>query len=138
MEQTLALIKPDAFDQHCIGEVIRRIEAEGYAISGMKMTRLTREQAAAFYAEHDGKPFFETLVDFMTSGPLVALVLKGENVIPGWRNMMGATNFKEAKEGTIRRDFATAIERNVVHGSDAPESAAREIPFFFSRKELIH
>jgi nucleoside-diphosphate kinase len=137
MEQTLSIIKPDGVSQALIGEVIKRFEANGIRIAAMKMLQMTKKQARGFYAVHKERPFFESLTDFMTSGPVVAMVLEGENVIEKNRTLMGATNFKEAEEGTIRRDFATDIEKNVVHGSDSPETAAFEISYFFNQFEII-
>lgn len=137
MEQTLSIIKPDGVSQALIGEVIKRFETNGIRIAAMKMLQMTKKQAQGFYAVHKERPFFESLTDFMTSGPVVAMVLEGENVIEKNRKLMGATNFKEAEEGTIRRDFATDIEKNVVHGSDSPETAAFEISYFFNQFELV-
>jgi nucleoside-diphosphate kinase len=137
MEQTLSIIKPDGVSQALIGEVIKRFEANGIRIAAMKMLQMTKKQSRGFYAVHKERPFFESLTDFMTSGPVVAMVLEGENVIEKNRTLMGATNFKEAEEGTIRRDFATDIEKNVVHGSDSPETAAFEISYFFNQFEII-
>jgi nucleoside-diphosphate kinase len=137
MERTLSLIKPDGVKKHLIGEVIRRFEQHGITIVAMKMIHMTRKQAEGFYAVHTGKPFFGSLTEFMISGPIVALVLEGEDVIAKNRKLMGATNFKDAEEGTIRREFATTIEQNVVHGSDAPETAAFEINYFFNNLELV-
>lgn len=137
MEQTLSIIKPDGVNQGLIGEVIKRFEAKGIRIAAMKMLQMTKKQARGFYAVHRERPFFESLTDFMTSGPVVAMVLEGENVIEKNRTLMGATNYKEAEEGTIRRDFATDIEKNVVHGSDSPETAAFEISYFFNQFELV-
>jgi nucleoside-diphosphate kinase len=137
MERTLSIVKPDGVGKKVIGEVIRRFEAEGIDIVAMKMMHLTREQAQGFYAVHKERPFFASLTEFMTSGPIVVMVLEGENVIARNRKLMGATNFKNAEEGTIRRDFATDIEKNVVHGSDAPETAAFEIGYFFNALEIM-
>lgn len=136
MERTLSLIKPDGVSRKLVGEVIKRFEAEGIDIVAMKKIRLTPEQAKGFYAVHKERPFFGSLVEFMTSGPIIAMVLEGEDVIARNRKLMGATNFKEAEEGTIRRDFATDIEKNVVHGSDAPDTAAFEISYFFNAMEI--
>lgn len=136
MERTLSIIKPDGVGRGLIGEVVRRFETHGIRIVAMKMLRLSMDEARKFYAVHRERPFFESLTAFMTSGPVVAMVLEGENVIEKNRTLMGATNFKEAAEGTIRRDFATDIEKNVVHGSDSPETAAVEIKFFFSELEI--
>lgn len=136
MERTLSIIKPDGVARNLIGEVIKRFEGAGIRIAAMKMLKLTLEQARAFYAVHKERPFYESLTGFMSSGPIVVMVLEGENVIRTNRELMGATNFKEAAPNTIRYDFATDIEKNVVHGSDAPETAAVEIAFFFSSMEL--
>ncbi len=137
MQKTLAIIKPDGVARGLIGEVIKRIEESGLEISAMKMISMTKVQAQGFYAVHRDKPFFDSLTDFMSSGPAVVMVLKGENAIGKWREMMGATNYKEAADGTIRCDFATDIEKNVVHGSDAPETAAFEIGYFFNAFEQV-
>ncbi|MBN1830071.1 MAG: nucleoside-diphosphate kinase [Deltaproteobacteria bacterium] len=137
MERTLSIIKPDGVSKGLIGEVITRIQAAGLKIIAMKMIHLSKTQAEGFYSVHRDKPFFESLTHFMSSGPAVVMVLEGERAIARYRELMGATNFKEAKEGTIRREFATDIEKNVVHGSDAPETAAYEIGYFFNRLEVV-
>jgi len=137
LERTLAIIKPDAVARGLVGEIIRRIEAERFRIRGLKMVHLTKAQAEGFYAVHRGKPFFESLTTFMSSGPCVVLLLEGESAISRWREVMGATDPARAAEGTIRRQFGTTIERNVVHGSDAPETAAFEIAYFFNALEII-
>ncbi len=136
MQRTLSIIKPDGVAKNVIGDVIKRFETAGIKIAAMKMLQLTKNQARGFYAVHKERPFFESLTDFMTSGPIVVMVLEGEDVIAKNRKLMGATNFKEAKEGTIRREYATDIEKNVVHGSDAPETAAFEISYFFNNLEI--
>nr|WP_324292802.1 nucleoside-diphosphate kinase [uncultured Desulfobacter sp.] len=136
MERTLSIIKPDGVEKNVIGEVIKRFETNGIKIAAMKMIHLSKTQAQGFYAVHKERPFFDSLTDFMTSGPIVVMVLEGEDVIAKNRKLMGATNFKEAEEGTIRKDYATDIEKNVVHGSDAPETAAFEIGYFFNDLEL--
>jgi nucleoside-diphosphate kinase len=136
MEKTLSIIKPDGVSRGLIGEVIKRFEANGIRIAAMKMLQMNLKQAQGFYAVHRERPFFDSLTDFMTSGPVLAMVLEGENVIEKNRTLMGATNYKEAAEGTIRRDFATDIEKNVVHGSDSPETAAFEISYFFNQLEI--
>lgn len=136
MERTLSIIKPDGVAKNVIGEVIKRFETDGIKIAAMKMIQLTKTQAQGFYAVHKERPFFDSLTDFMTSGPIVVMVLEGEDVIARNRKLMGATNFEEAEEGTIRRDYATDIEKNVVHGSDAPETAAFEIGYFFNDLEI--
>ncbi len=137
MDRTLSIIKPDAVTRGLIGEIVKRFETNGFKIIAMKMLHMTKAQAEGFYAVHLGKPFFESLTDFMSSGPAVMMVLEGQDVIARYRDLMGATNYKEAKEGTIRREFATDIEKNVVHGSDAPETAAFEISYFFNSFEII-
>jgi nucleoside-diphosphate kinase len=136
MERTLSIIKPDGVARSLIGEVIRRFEKNDIKIVAMKMIHMNRPQAEGFYAVHKERPFFSSLTEFMTSGPCVVMVLESENVIAKNRELMGATNPKEAAEGTIRRDFATDIEKNVVHGSDAPETAAFEISYFFNQLEI--
>jgi nucleoside-diphosphate kinase len=137
MEKTLAIVKPDGVARGVIGEVIKRIEAKELKIAAMKLIRMTKAQAQGFYAVHKERPFFDSLTDFMTSGPVVVMILTGENAIVKWREMMGATNYEEAAEGTIRREFATNIEKNVVHGSDAPETAAFETSYFFNAFEQV-
>lgn len=136
MERTLSIVKPDGVQKNLIGEVVKRFESAGIRIAAMKMLHLSKEQAKGFYAVHKERPFFESLTDFMSSGPIVVMVLEGENVIRRNRDLMGATNYKEAAPGTIRADFATDIEKNVVHGSDAPETAATEIAYFFNALEI--
>jgi nucleoside-diphosphate kinase len=136
MEKTLSIIKPDGVSRGVMGEVVKRFENAGIKIAAMKMIRMTKRQAQGFYAVHKERPFFDSLTDFMCSGPAVVMVLTGENVISKNRELMGATNYKEAAEGTIRRDFATDIEKNVVHGSDSSESAAFEISYFFNQLEI--
>ena len=137
MERTLAIIKPDGVTRGIIGEVIKRLEDKNFKIIAMKMIHLSKKQAEGFYAVHLGKPFFESLTAFMSSGPAVVMVLEGEDIIARYRELMGATNFKEAAEGTIRKAFATDIEKNVVHGSDAPETAAFEMAYFFNNLEIV-
>lgn len=132
-ERTFAMIKPDGVKRNLIGDVVCRIEAKGFTIVGMKLMQISRELAERHYGEHKDKPFFETLVSFITSGPVVAMVLEGENAIAEWRKMMGATNPKDAALGTIRGDHATIIDENVVHGSDAPATAEREINIFLTK-----
>lgn len=136
MERTLSIIKPDGVKRNLIGEVVKRFEGAGIRIAAMKMVRLSLEQARAFYAVHRERPFYESLTEFMSSGPIVVIVLEADNVIRLNRDLMGATNYKEAADGTIRRDFATDIEKNIVHGSDGPETAASEIAFFFNSLEI--
>ena len=136
MERTLSIIKPDGVERGLKGEVVKRFEEAGIRIIAMKMIQLSKEQAKLFYAVHRERPFYESLTDFMSSGPVVVMVLEGENVIQRNRDLMGATNYKEAAPGTIRHDFATDIEKNVVHGSDGPQTAATEIAFFFNALEI--
>ena len=137
MERTLSIIKPDRVAKNIIGEVIKRFEAAGIKIAAMKILQLSKSQAQGFYAVHKERPFFNDLTDFMSSGPALVMILEGEDAISRWRDMMGATNYKEAADGTIRRDFATDIEKNVVHGSDAPETAAFETAYFFNAFERV-
>jgi nucleoside-diphosphate kinase len=137
MEQTLAIVKPDGVSRGLIGAVIQRIEERGLKIVAMKMLHMSRAQAQGFYAVHRERPFFNDLTAFMSSGPAVAMVLEAENAIARWRELMGATDYRKAAEGTIRREFASDIEKNVVHGSDAPETAAFEIGYFFNRFEIL-
>ena len=137
MEQTLSIIKPDGVARGLIGKVIQRIEGLGLKIVAMKMVHMTQVQAQGFYAVHRARPFFEGLTTFMSSGPAVVMVLQGENAIARWRELMGATDYRKAAEGTLRREFATDIEKNVVHGSDGPDTAAFEIGYFFNRFELV-
>ncbi|MBI4496211.1 MAG: nucleoside-diphosphate kinase [Deltaproteobacteria bacterium] len=136
MERTLSIIKPDGVAQGVIGEVIGRFERTGLKVVAMKMVHLTKEQAEGFYAVHRDKSFYASLTDFMSSGPCVVMILEGEKAISRNRELMGATNPKEAAAGTIRREFASTIERNVVHGSDGPETAAFETAYFFNRLEI--
>jgi nucleoside-diphosphate kinase len=136
-ERTFAMIKPDAVANRHVGKILALIEEDGFHVVGMKIRRIGRVEADAFYAVHRERPFFKGLVDFMTEGPVVVMVLQRENAIAKWRELMGATNPANAAEGTIRKRFAENIERNSVHGSDAPETAAIEIPFFFSISELL-
>jgi nucleoside-diphosphate kinase len=138
MERTLSIIKPDAVKRGLIGEVVKRLEQNQLNIVAMKMIHMTRDQAKGFYAVHQERPFFESLTDFMSSGPAVVMVLEGENAIARYRDLMGATNYEDAAEGTIRREFATDIEKNVVHGSDAPETAAFEMSYFFNSFEIVN
>ncbi len=135
-ERTFSIIKPDAVGKNVIGEIYSRFEAAGLRIVASRMEHLSEAKAKGFYAEHEGKGFFDDLVGFMTSGPVVLQVLEGEGAIALNRNLMGATNPKEADAGTIRADFAESIDANAVHGSDSPESAAREIAYFFSNEQI--
>ena len=131
MERTLSIIKPDGVEKNVIGEIYKRFEDSGLTIVEAKMLHLTRDQAEGFYAVHKERPFFNDLVDYMISGPVMVQVLEGKNAIDRNRELMGATNPAEADEGTIRKDFATSIEKNTVHGSDGPDTAKEEISFFF-------
>jgi len=135
LERTLTIIKPDAVAAGNSGHIIAHLESEGFKILAMKKITLTRAQAQAFYAVHSQRPFFDSLVDFMTSGPIIPMVLERDNAIVGLREVMGATNPEHAEEGTVRKLYATNIERNAIHGSDAPETAAVERAFFFSGLE---
>jgi nucleoside-diphosphate kinase len=137
MERTLSIIKPDGVARGLVGKVVHRIESLGLKIVAMKMVHLSHAHAQGFYAVHRNRPFFEGLTAFMSSGPAVVMVLQGENAIARWRDLMGATDYRKAAEGTLRREFATDIEKNVVHGSDAPETAAFEIGYFFNCFEIV-
>ena len=137
MERTFAIIKPDAVAAGQSGAILALIQKAGFRIAGMKQKRLSLIEAENFYGVHRERPFFKSLVTFMTEGPVVVLVLEAEDAIKKWRDTMGATNPANAAEGTIRKMFATSIERNCAHGSDAPETAAVEIPFFFAASELL-
>ncbi|MGZ3535522.1 MAG: nucleoside-diphosphate kinase [Thermodesulfobacteriota bacterium] len=137
MERTLSIVKPDGVQKHLIGEVIKRFEGAGLKVVALKMISMDKKEAEGFYAVHRGKAFYESLTTFMSSGPAVVMVLEGEGAISKTRELMGATDPKQAKEGTLRRQFATNIERNVVHGSDAPETAAFEIKYFFNFLEIF-
>ncbi len=137
MERSLSIIKPDGVKRNLIGEVVRMLEQNDLDIVAMKMLHMTKKQAEGFYAVHRERPFFESLTDFMSSGPAIVMVLEGDNAITRYRDLMGATDCREAAEGTIRKAFATDIEQNVVHGSDAPETASFEIAYFFNRFEII-
>lgn len=136
VERTLSIIKPDAVAKNVIGKIISRFEDAGLEIAAARLMQLSQEQAEGFYAEHKERPFFGALVNFMTSGPVVVQVLEGENAIARNRELMGATNPKEAAPGTIRADFASSIDANAVHGSDSPQSAEREIAYFFDSQEI--
>ena len=136
VERTLSIIKPDAVGKNIVGKIYSRFENNGLHIVASKMLRLSDEVAGGFYAEHRERPFFPDLIKFMTSGPVVVQVLEGEGAVVKNRDLMGATNPKEAAEGTIRADFASSIDANAVHGSDSPESAAREIAYFFAASEV--
>jgi len=136
-ERTFAMVKPDGVRRNLVGTIIKRVEDKGFRIVGLKLMQITRETAERHYDEHNGKPFFDGLVSFITGGPVVAMVIEGENAILEWRKMMGATNPKDATPGTIRGDLALTIDENVAHGSDAPATAEREIGIFFDPAELL-
>jgi nucleoside-diphosphate kinase len=136
VERTLSIVKPDAVAKGATGEILRRIQASGLELVALKMVRLTEQQARGFYAVHAKRPFYADLVKFMISGPVVVSVLQGENAIARYRELMGATNPAQAAAGTIRKDFASDIERNAVHGSDAPQTARVEIAYFFNAAEI--
>lgn len=137
MERTLSIVKPDGVKKNLIGEVIKRFEGRGLKVIGLKMIWMDKKEAEGFYAVHRGKPFFESLTVFMSSGPSVVMVLEGDGAISKTRELMGATDPKKAEEGTLRRQFASDIERNIVHGSDAPETADFEIGYFFNALEMF-
>ena len=137
LERTFSIVKPDAVARNLVGEIYSRFEKAGLKIIASRMLLLSEEQAAGFYAEHDGKPFYEDLCAYMRSGPVMIQVLEGEGAIIANRKLMGATDPKEAEPGTIRADFAESIDANAVHGSDSPESAKREINFFFQESEVF-
>ena len=135
MERTLAIIKPDGVVRGIIGEVIKRLEGNDFKIIAMKMIHMSKKQAEGFYAVHQGKPFFESLVEFMSSGPIIAAVLQKENAVEEYRQLIGATNPENAEEGTIRKKYAESLEMNAVHGSDSDENANIEADFFFAKSE---
>lgn len=137
MERTFAIIKPDAVERNIIGKVLEKIEGAGFRIVGMKKILLSKKEAEGFYYVHKERPFFNDLCSFMSRSPVVVMVLEREDAIAKWREVMGATNPANAEDGTIRKEFGLSIEENTVHGSDAPESAAFEIPYFFSQLELL-
>src|SRR5215471_3981396 len=137
MERTLAIIKPDAVQRGLTGEILKRIETSGLSISALRKVHLARAQAERFYDVHKERPFYKSLCDYMTSGPVVIAVLSGDRAITRWRELMGATDPAKAAPGTIRKDLGVDVEKNAVHGSDAPETAAREIAFFFSAIEIL-
>ncbi|NCO67766.1 MAG: nucleoside-diphosphate kinase [Nitrospirae bacterium CG_4_10_14_0_8_um_filter_41_23] len=136
MERTLSIVKPDGVGKNLIGKVIKRFEKNGLRIAALKMLKLSKDDAKGFYIVHKERPFYESLTSFMSEGPIVVMVVEGENAINKVRESMGATNPKDAAPGTIRADFASDIEHNIVHGSDSKESASYEIPFFFSSLEI--
>jgi nucleoside-diphosphate kinase len=138
MERTLSIIKPDAVTRGLIGKIMQRLEQANLKIVAMKLVHMTKAQAQGFYAVHKERPFFDNLTDFMSSGPALVMILEGEDAIARYRQLMGATNPKDAAAGTIRRDFATDVEKNAVHGSDAPETAAFEMSYFFSHLEIVN
>lgn len=137
MERTFTMVKPDGVRKSLAGEIIKRYESAGLKLIALKLVRLSQEKAEELYSIHKGKPFYDELVDFIMSGPVVPMVLEGENAVSRVRDIMGATNPKEAAPGTIRGDFAEEISENIVHGADSVESASREIPIFFSEIELV-
>ena len=138
IERTLSIIKPDGVEKDVIGEIISRFEKADLHVAAMKMIHMSKEQAEGFYYVHKDKPFFNSLVEFMTSGPCVVMVIEGEDAISRVRELMGATDPSKAAPGTIRHDFATDIEKNTIHGSDGPEAASFEIPYFFSKIEMVN
>jgi nucleoside-diphosphate kinase len=138
IQETLAIIKPDGVARNLVGEVIRRIESSGLKIKAMKMASLSKKEAEGFYAVHKERPFFESLTTFMSEGPVVLMILSGENAIQAWRDLMGATDPAKSAPGTIRREFGLSIERNTTHGSDAPATAAFETSYFFSKMEACN
>ena len=135
-ERTLAIIKPDAVAKGAAGQIFARIEKAGFTVLAARMIRMTEDDAAGFYAVHRARPFFKSLCAFMTQGPCIPMVIEADNAIQKWRDLMGATDPAKAAAGTIRKEFATSIEANAVHGSDAPETAAFEIPYFFTALEI--
>lgn len=137
MERTYIMVKPDGVQRSLVGEIVGRIEKKGFKIIAMKMLKIDSEKASDHYGEHKEKPFFKDLVDFITSGPVVAMVIEGEDSINGMRSMMGMTDPKRSAPGTIRGDFGINLSRNVIHGSDSPESAKREISIFFDKEEVL-
>jgi len=137
MQRTLAIIKPDAVERQLAGAILQRIEEADFLVKGMRLVRLTKADAQGFYAVHRDKPFFESLTDFMSSGPVVVLVLEAPDAIARWRRLMGATDPAQADRETLRREFGSSIERNATHGSDATETAAFEMGYFFSGLELL-
>jgi len=137
MERTLSIVKPDGVQKHLIGEVIKRFESHGLKVIGLKLIAMDKGEAERFYAVHRGKPFFESLTSFMSSGPCTVMVLEGEGAILKTRELMGATDPAQAKQGTLRQQYAGNIERNIVHGSDGPETAAFEIRYFFNALEIL-
>jgi nucleoside-diphosphate kinase len=137
MANTLGIIKPDAVRRNLVGDIISKIEKSGLILRGMKVRQLTKDDAEQFYAVHNDKPFYKSLVEFMSSGPIVVMVLGGHGSIERWRELMGATDPAKAKYNTIRREYGTSVEKNVVHGSDSPETARSEVAFFFHDDEIL-
>jgi nucleoside-diphosphate kinase len=137
VERTLAILKPDCVRKRLVGEVVMRIQQAGFKVLGIKMVRLTKETAGAFYAVHKGRPFYDGLVEFMSSGPCVPIALEKENAVADFRTLIGATDPNEAAEGTIRKLYADNKGENIVHGSDSPENGKIEVAFFFSERELV-
>jgi nucleoside-diphosphate kinase len=137
VDRTLAILKPDCSRKGLVGEVLRRIQKAGFQLRALKMIRLSKAEAEGFYAVHEDKPFFDDLTDFMSGGPCIPVVLEKEDAIEDFRDLIGATDPDEAAEGTIRSDFADSIQENIVHGSDAPETAAEEIAYFFAEHEIV-
>ncbi|MBD7986190.1 nucleoside-diphosphate kinase [Sporosarcina sp. Sa2YVA2] len=137
MEKTFLMVKPDGVQRNLVGEIVNRFESKGFTLVGAKLMQITQELAEQHYGEHKERPFFGELVDFITSGPVFAMVWEGENVISTARLMMGATNPKESAPGTIRGDFAVTVGKNIIHGSDSSDSATREIGLFFKEEELV-
>ncbi len=137
VERTLGVVKPDALEKGVIGEILKRAEDANLKMVACKMMKLDKKRAEGFYAVHKGKPFFDSLVTFMTSGPVLIFTLEGDNAIKTWRKVMGATNPEEAADGTIRKDFGSSIEKNAVHGSDAPDTAKFEVSYFFETHDIV-
>lgn len=137
VQRTFSIIKPDGVRQKVAGKVLARVEEAGFDVLGLRMVHMSKGQAEAFYAVHEARPFFDSLTDFMSSGPCIVMVLEKDNAIEDLRKLMGATDPAKADAGTIRKEFATSVEANVIHGSDSPESAAIEIPFFFTTLQLV-
>jgi nucleoside-diphosphate kinase len=137
-QQTLAIIKPDAIQRNLMGEIMKRIEGAGLQVRALKMVHMDKEQAKGFYAVHSDKPFFDSLTDYMSSGPAAVAVLEAEDAVDAYRSLMGATKPEEAEAGTIRKDLALDIEKNSVHGSDSPENADKEINYFFNQLEIVN
>jgi nucleoside-diphosphate kinase len=137
MERTFAIIKPDAVARHLAGDILKRVEQSGLRLVGLRLAQLSRAEAESFYAVHTERPFYKSLCDYMTSGPVIVAVLAGDGAVKRWRDLMGATDPAKAAAGTIRKDFGQNVEQNATHGSDAPETAAQEIAFFFRGLEVL-